>query len=454
MTPDRNQPFRTIALGIVLILFGPHFPTYGDEATTPPQPSANQTNSSDIAALITQLQSEDHEQQNAAEQQLLDQAKKTTSAAELDTLLDALPEDNDQMPLAVRERLSRLRRELESLTSRQVLESTTVTLSAKDLPLSEVLAAIEKQTGNKIVDNREQDEDAAPTKVTIELKDEPFWSALDRILDEAKMNVYSYGGDQSLALVARNGDDRSRVGSAYYSGPFRIEATELQSTRNLRSPQDQSLRLQLEVGWEPRLRPISIALPASVIRTELDSGKQLIVNRPEAMLDVEVPGGTQAAELVVPLQLPDREAKSIKSIVGKIQTLVPSRQAKFEFPDWSKKLGTTQRRGGIAVTLENVRESGGIWEVHMRFSVDRKNNAIESNGGGWVFQNDSYLLTDKGERIDNAGFETTRQTNQEIGIAYLFDVQDEIKNATWVYESPAAIVELPIEFELKDIELP
>ena len=66
----------------------------------------------------------------------------------------------------------------------------------------------------------------------------------------------------------------------------------------------------------------------------------------------------------------------------------------------------------------------------------------------------SYLVGKDGETIDNAGFETTRQTRNEVGVAYLFDLPDGIEGLSWVYETPAAIVELPVEYEIKDIELP
>jgi hypothetical protein len=37
--------------------------------------------------------------------------------------------------------------------------------------------------------------------------------------------------------------------------------------------------------------------------------------------------------------------------------------------------------------------------------------------------------------------------------AYLFDVPS-LKEMTFVYKTPAAILTLPVEYELKDIELP
>ncbi|MCI0333948.1 MAG: hypothetical protein L0228_12075, partial [Planctomycetes bacterium] len=322
-------------------------------------------------------------------------------------------------------------------------------------PLADVFAAIEKQTGNKLLDNRENaaEPGAANSGITIELKNEPFWPAIDRILDQSSLGVYSYGGEAALSIVGRAGDDGPRFGRANYSGPFRIEALEIQGQRNLRQPERKSLKLQLEVAWEPRLQPISISQPVTDVTATTDAGEQLAVNQPQAVLDVEVPGGTQAAEIILPFELPPRAAKRITMLRGKLLALVPGRQVEFRFDDLANAAGKAQRSGGVEVTLDDVRKNNAIWEVHMRLALDEDNDALQSHRE-WVFQNVSYLVGPDNQPIDNAGLETMRQTRNEVGIAYLFDLPDGIEGLTWVYKTPAAIVELPVEYELKDIELP
>ena len=165
-----------------------------------------------IAGIVAQLTAARSADRDAAEKQLLDLAGKTS--AQSDRFLALLPKDNDQMPLALRDRLSRIRKQVEDRTAKAATNGTTVTLSARDMPLKEVLKSIEQQTGNKFVDNREEDPEAKGTKITIELKDEPFWSAVDQILDHAKLSVNNYGGEEALTLVARGNNDGPRKGSA------------------------------------------------------------------------------------------------------------------------------------------------------------------------------------------------------------------------------------------------
>ncbi len=407
-----------------------------------------------IGRLVQQLNDDRASKRDAAESELLELAGAT--AAETDRFLESLPEDNDQMPLAMRDRLSRIRQQVEDRVAKSAVEATSVTLSAKEVPLAEVFAAIEKQTGNRMIDNREQQDNepgAGQRTITLELKDEPFWPAVDQILDQATLGIYSYGGEDALSIVSRASDERSRHGAARYSGPFRVEVLEIQGQRNLRQPARKSLKLQLEVAWEPRLRPIALSQPVADVRATTDTGDELTVSQPDAVLDVEVPGGTQAAEIILPFSLPPREAKRITTLRGKLRALMPGRQVTFRFGDLANAAGKTERRGGVQVTLDDVRKNNAIWEVHMRLALDEDNDALQSHRG-WAFQNVSYLVGKDNVPIDHAGFETTRQTRNEVGIAYLFDLPDGIEGLTWVYETPAAIVELPVEYELKDIDLP
>jgi hypothetical protein len=416
-----------------------------------PAPADDAQLEKQIAGIVKQLSGTRAADRDAAEKQLLDLAGATS--AQSDRFLALLPKDNDQMPLALRDRLSRIRKQVEDRTAKAATIGTTVTLSAKEMPLAEVLKSIEQQTGNKFIDSRDEESGAKGTNITVELKDEPFWSAVDQILDQAKLGINNYGGEEALSLVARGGGDGPRQGSAVYQGPFRIEALQVQAERNLRQSKEASLKLQFEVGWEPRLRPIALSQPPADVHAATDSGTELSITQPDALQDVEVPVGTQAAEIMLPLTLPDRQAKKIASLKGKLHVLVPGRHAKFQFENITKSVGKSQNLGGVQVTLDDVRKNGAVWEIHMRFGLDESQGSLEKHRD-WVLQNLSYLVDKDGKRIENAGFETTRQTASDVGAAYFFDAVNELDGLTWVYETPAAIVDMPVSYELKDVELP
>ncbi len=416
-------------------------------------PGADPQLARQIGRAISQLNDDRAAERDAAEKKLLELGG--TSTTQADRFLQALPKETEQMPVAVRERLSRIRKQVEDRAAKAATAATTITLTAKEMPLKAVIAAIEKQTGNRFIDNREQQGEQANSKdarIDIDFKDEPFWTAVDQIFDQAKLGIYSYGGKDALSIVARDAADSPRHSRSAYNGPFRLDITDVQGERSRRQPQQSSLKLQLEVAWEPRLRPIAISQPAADLQATTDDGGKLTVSQPKANLDVEVPNGTQAAEITLPFDLPPRNVKRITVLHGKLHALVPGRQVKFRFDDLANAAGKTQRMGGVQVTVDDVRKNNEVWEMHMRLSLEEDNGALQSHRA-WVFQNLSYMLDKDGKQIDNGGLETTRQTKNEVGVAYLFDVPA-IEGLSWVYETPAAIVDLPVEYEIKDIELP
>ena len=416
-------------------------------------PEADPQLARQISRSVSQLNDNRAAEREAAEKELLGLAG--TSTAEADRFLQALPKETEQMPVAVRERLTRIRKQVEDRAAKAATAATTITLTANDMPLTDVIAAIEKQTGNRFTDNRDQQREqpsAKDVRINIELKGERFWLAIDKILDQAKLGIYSYGGKDALSIVARDAADSPRQSRAAYIGPFRLDITEVQCERSLRQPKKSSLKLQLEVAWEPRLRPIAISQPVADLQAATDAGGKLVVAQPQANLGVEVPNGTQAAEITLPFDLPPRSVKRITTLHGKLHALVPGRQVKFRFDDLPNAAGKVQRMGGVQVTVDEIRKNNAVWEVHMRFSLDEDNGALQSHRA-WVFQNLSYMLDKDNKQIDNAGLETTSQSKNEVGVAYVFDVPT-LDGLSWVYETPAAIIDLPVEYEIKDIELP
>jgi hypothetical protein len=445
-----------VALGIVPVVALGEGPKPGPPAAAPvPTASAIDPQlARQVSRLVGQLNDDHAAERDAAEKKLLELAG--TSAAQSDRFLQALPQDMQRLPLALRDRLGRIRQQIEDRAAKAATAATTVTLSANGMAFKDAIAAIEKQTGNKFIDNRDQQPGqpgAAEARINITLKDDKFWPALDEILDQAKVGIYSYGGKDALSLVARDPQERPRHGHADYVGPFRAEVTEAHGIRNLRQPNQTVLKLLLEVAWEPRLRPIAITQPIADLKATTDADKPLAVAQPDANLDVEVPNGTQAAEIALPFALPPRDVKKIKSLQGKLRALVPGRLAQFKFSDLAKAAGKSQKQGGVTVTVDDVRKNNAVWEIHMRLALDEDNGALQSHRA-WVFQNASYLLDKDGKRIDNAGLETTQQSKNEVGNAYMFDLPNGLDGFTWVYEAPAAIVDLPVEYEIKDIDLP
>jgi len=406
-----------------------------------------------VDRLLRQLNDDQSTRRDEAEQQLLKLAPSDPN--ECDAFLLLLPKPLEGMPAEVRLRLSRIRNQIEKSQANEALAASRITLSDKETDLSEVLQQVAKQTGNQLVDYREQfGQPAEPRNISLEIEDEPFWPAIDKILDAAEMGLYPFSGEESLAVINREEGSAPRSKRASYSGPFRIEAIAVVARRGLRSPEQQGASVELEFAWEPRLKPIALSQPAEALEIIADDGSLIALQNPDASFDVEIQPGSHATELTIPLLLPPRSVTRISSFKGTLSALVPGRTAEFRFAELGKQRNVVQRRGGVKVELSGVRKNQALWEIHMRLQVEGEETGLESHRG-WVFQNLTYLLNKNEEIIDHAGFETTMQTENEIGLAYFFELPDDkIEDYTWVYRSPASIVRVPVEYELKEILLP
>jgi hypothetical protein len=359
------------------------------------------------------------------------------------------------MPAELRLRLARLRKRIETEQASQVLQASQLSLDVEAIDLEELFEQIYSQTGNRLTDHREPfGQNATPRLVTIALTEQPFWPALDRILDAEKLTLYPFSGESSLAVIEREQGAAPRAKGACYAGPFRIEPVNVVARRNLRAPEQQGCRIELEIAWEPRWQPIALSQPIEALQIVADDGSPVAVANTKTVLNVEVQPGSHATELTIPLVLPPRSVMKLASFQGEMSALVPGRIVEFTFQDLEKPNRVTQSRGGIEVVLNSIRKNQELWEFHMTLKVKSAETGLESHRG-WVFQNLTYLRNKQGETIDHAGFETTMQSESEIGLAYFFELPNgAIGDYTWVYRTPAAIVRMPVKYELKDILLP
>ncbi len=166
--------------------------------------------------------------------------------------------------------------------------------------------------------------------------------------------------------------------------------------------------------------------------------------------------GYQATDLQLSLSLPARSVEKIATLRGKLLALVPGREETFRFEKLASNKEVVQRRGGVVVTLVRTRRNGEIWDLHMTVAFDESSDALSSHFD-WVYHNVSYLAGSDGQPMDYVSIERTHETESEVGLIYSYELPEgkkDLQGLTWVYRTPAAIVELPVEFELKDIPLP
>ncbi len=405
---------------------------------------------SQVDHWVRQLSSPELSQRDEAEQKLIVMGPKILD------ILAAIKDTGSAAEAQKRDTIAKIRQQLENELARRSTQATTITLHAAGKPLSEVVAEIARQSGNNIEDMRRQmGQEATDPKISVEFDKTRFWEALDKVLDQANLTVYHFHPkSDSLGIIARGPKDLPRSGRACYAGPLRIDATRLADDRDLRAAGDaSSLKLTLEIAWEPRVRPIILQQSLGEIHASDERGQPIQIEGAEGQLERPIdPAGT-ATELIIPMSGPPRSTERIASLKGKLRTTLPGKIESFEFTDLKNGKPISLRKAGATVTLDQVRKNNDAWEVRMRVRFDRAGSSLESFRT-WIFNNEAYLVGADNKPIQHSGFQTIRQTEDEVGVAYLFDLPNGTDGLKFVYRTPAILNSVPLDYELKNLRLP
>ncbi len=406
--------------------------------------------SAEVRRLVRQLDAPALTERDAAEAELVRRGP---------AALDALPTPNDRMSAEVRQRLGRVCQKLQQQAAVAAVESSTITLkSDKAMPLAKILTEFSRQSGNTLVDQRDKttDLDAGPM-LKVNFDKTPFWPALDRLADQAGLNVYPFAERATIRVTSTPNKTPfllrvPRVGRASYSGPFRFEPTSVVARRDLRQAGG-SLVVNVETAWEPRLKIIALQQRMADVTAVDDRGKTLSVADAEAQVEISTGGDAAAVELNLPFRLPSRDATRIASLRGKLRAMIPGKIETFRFDKLADAKNVEKRIAGATVTLEQVRKNNAAWEVRMQVRYDDAGDALASHRT-WIFNNEAHLEGPDGKPIAYDTYETIRQGKNEVGVAYLFSAEQPLDRLTFVYQTPGTIVNRAFEYELKDIELP
>jgi hypothetical protein len=398
--------------------------------------------SAQVSRLVRQLDSNTLADRVAAEKSLVELGPKA---------LALLPPITPRTSAEVKDRLGRVRTILEKQAAEQAAEAAHITLTG-EMTLGEALAALEKQTGNKIVGLRADNESA---KVKADFKDTPYWQALDNLLDQANLTINQFGGTPgALTAMAAPEGQKPRSEGAAYGGVFRFDPLRIEAVRNLRNPDVQQMRLTLEVSWEPRVTPLSIEQPLDAIEAKAAGDDTLTIDNSRGSLTSSTNADISAVELEIPFQLPSRDVKEIASLKGTITALIPGLTETYVFDNIQQARGVENRKAGVTVILDQVRKNQELYEVRIRVRLDEANESLASHLAAWIFSNEAYLQDAAGKTVESIGREGFLQAENEAGVVYRFDLERGPAGYKFVYKTPAAIVKTPVAYELTNIPLP
>ena len=374
--------------------------------------------------------------------------------------LPLLPAENTQELSAEQtRRLREVRAALGKKSGSGALAASRVTLSAKSITLSDAVAEIQRQTGNQIVDLREDfGQEVTNPEFAAEWKDKPFWEVMDELAAKTGVTYYLHTGEARLGLMMRPPSSAPVA----YAGALRIAATRFVRTIDYENKLKQSV-MQIEVAWEPRLRPIQFEQKADELEALDDQDRKIApetTDRPAAAdeepgtMMAPVDGKMIRTDLALRFEPLEAGAEKFKLLKGKMSVLVPTDFQTFEFSGLAQAKNAKKKSGSVTVTLEQFKElEEGLWGADLLLEFDAKGEAFESYET-WFYDNEIFLQKADGTRFAQNGGTTLTQTDEgHVGIQYRFvDAPGKIADYKLVYKSPSTIVRDSVVYEFKDLD--
>lgn len=405
-----------------------------------------------VAQLIDRLDAPKPEARDAAMASLIKLGPRVLSL-----LPDPATVKNDER----KNRLEKVRAELRKAQDELNIGATKVTLTGKGIRLSEAIQQLQKQSGNAITDMREQQgAEVTNPALDLEIREMPFLEALDRVAKDAQVGITFFTGDGSIGIqgtamydkpdAPKNPNTKPLV---KYTGPFRIEIKQLGLIKDFEAGTTVA-NLQLEVGWEPRLRPMLLKLKADELKVLDDRKKEVKPQVAEESDQVVVRPENAAAQVNLNLDAPDRAAQKIALLKVKADMTIPAGIKVFKFPSLAQQ-DVTVKQGDVSVTLQGTEIDEQVWKVNIVLNYPGEGPAFESYQQG-LFNNRLWLQRADGSRFEhNGGFSNTSSDGGRLGFEYLFvDAPGKLADYQLIYETPSKVITIPVEFEFKDIPLP
>lgn len=408
-----------------------------------------------ITALVARLAGPDAGDRAAAE--------KTLSALE-PRALELIPvEPPAGADTDAKERLARVRSTLESAAESQALQARRVTIQGQGLRLTEVLRELQRQSGNRITDLREASgAEATNPTLDLDLNDVPFFQALDVVAKQADLALNCFTENGSIGLMPPDALMPTEPGAPpvprgqpllQYPGPLRVEFKRIATSRELATSLGRT-SLQFELVWEPRLRPMLLALKAEGIQVRDDAGRAVPPDVQGESLSVMLRPESPIIELNLNVEAPDRSARRLKSVQIDGAMTIPAGLRQFQFARLDQP-NQAQKQGELGVTLIGSEVDENQWKFQLKLELPGNGGNFESYQQG-MFNNRLWLQKADGSRFEhNGGFSTYGAGGQALGFEYIFvDVPGKLSDYRLVYETPSRVVTLPVTFTFTDIPLP
>lgn len=339
----------------------------------------------------------------------------------------------------------------------EVPGASRITIQGKGLRLSSVLRELQEQSGNRISDLREAyGEDPGDPVLDLDIGDKPFLEALDVVARKAGLVPNFFTGDGSIGLMPRlpGVAEANREGRwLAHDGPFRAVLKRISATRELASGRGQA-SVEVEVAWEPRLRPWLLTVKSADLAIVDDRGQAVPPDVPDASVSLPLRPENPVVAVKLAMKAPDRAARMLRTLRARFQVTAPAGLHLFRFPNLGARNVAIEHEG-TRVTLVSTTVDQDLWSIRLDLEMPGQGVSLESFQQG-LFQNRIWLERADGSRIEHEDGQSSDQVGPgRFQFEYFFsDLPGRPSDYRLVHEAPSRVVTIPLELNFEDVPLP
>lgn len=387
-----------------------------------------------------------------------------------------LPEPESLGSRATVEAIRDVRAKLERQKAEESVDATRL-MGAGSQSVGETLLRLTKVTGNVVVTD---DLPKELLSMPVELSERPtFWDVIEDTSKQHELSWSFVGSPARLRLfpmtATANDESPRAVLAATQSKAFRVALKSIRERTVVGENTGPLVRLELDVMSEPRLRPLFLKCSAAEIGVsgarKTTKEKQLWqAYSPDAKLELTFGQGHRQMSVPLDFRRPEGDWSSL-SVSGKLHIETAAGEEPLQFPPGAEARNVSRRRGGVTVKVLRWESDGakdnGL-EVTALVTYDTGGPAFESHRS-WMLFNVAGLVragmmpTEKPASGSAMGdvillkpthIDSDVQPDGSIAVTYRFEkLPLPASEYRFRYVAPTLILDLPLEFELRDVPL-
>lgn len=407
-----------------------------------------------VDQLVERLSSEDEPQAIKAQEALIKLG---------DKILPLLPAAGNS-PAGERagKRLAEIRKALDGAGNRST-GATKVNLTGESIRLSDVMKSFQRQTGNTLIDLREQNGQVATNpSVALDLKDKPFFEALDEIAEKAGLTLNFYNAEgaigylEAATMMPEAAKPATQEKFVAYVDAFRVALNQLLVSRDFATGAS-TANLRMEFVWEPRLRPLAMKLDTAKIEATDDKGRKITASVSGESMELAIRPENPIVDLNLNLTAPPRDAARIDSLTIETELTLPTKTLSLAVPDITRKDARAEM-GQASLRIVEFEADPPVWKIRAELSTPRPAGAenLDSYRESGLAPTAALTRADSARIPLNGGY-SVGPGNAPGKLVYelqFVDITGRPEDHGLVVELPGELKTVPVRWTFRNIPLP